>query len=361
MRNPKKKKKMIETRRHIIKRLLAAALTIVLSASCSTIDDDLSDCGTDFELDYELWLITNMNTELQTELSMETDINVAQSLREFLGGIFTDFAHDVDLSFYETEGTMPRLQHDKHIIDGNQASYTIYLPKRQYMHLAAANLVENKLVSLSGDENCPTSVLQQIPGDTITSHNTGLYTARESMEVLEGVNQTFNVRLFMANCAEALVIDPRGQDIRDIKVVTTGFATQFSIKDSTYHYAALDPIVKAERVDREGDGKWCFCSVNFPSRESEDVDGTRSVVETEDPFIAQPGDKVLWQFRVYLTLADGSMTETVLSVKKPSRAGQLTIIKGYITDKGTVEPVDQTVGVSVTLDWHQGNEHEVPL
>ena len=345
---------------YIMQSLLATALIVVLSASCSTIDDDLSDGGTDFQLNYELWLVTNMNTELQTQLSMETDISIKQSLREFLGGIFTDFAHDVDLSFYETEGSMPRLQHDQHVIDGNQASYTIYLPKRQYMHLAAANLVENSLVELTGDENCPTSMLQQVASDTITSHNTGLYTAREPMEVLEGVNQTFNVRLYMTNCAEALVIDPRGQDIRDIKVYATGFATQFSIRDSSFVFANHDPIVKAEQVHKDGDSLLCYCAVNFPTREP-DEDATRSVVETEDPFIAEPGDKVLWQFRIYLTLLDGTITETILSVNKPSRAGQLTIINAWISDNGSVQTGDETVGVSVTLDWHQGNEHVVPL
>ena len=45
-------------------KLLAAALTVVLSASCSVIDDDLSNCDNDYQLDYELKLVTNMSIEM---------------------------------------------------------------------------------------------------------------------------------------------------------------------------------------------------------------------------------------------------------------------------------------------------------
>ena len=116
--------------------LMMGALAL---SSCSTIDDDLSNCANDFELDYELRLVTNMTTELQTQLNTETDVSVATALRTYLSDIFTDFAHDVDLSFYDTEGDSLRLQHDEHVMDANQASYTLNLPMRQYMHLAAAN------------------------------------------------------------------------------------------------------------------------------------------------------------------------------------------------------------------------------
>ena len=58
------------------------------------------------------------------------------------------------------------------------------------------------------------------------------------MNVLEGVDQQFKVNLYMANCAAALVIDPRKQDVSNIRVYSTGFASQFNINDSTYTFAA---------------------------------------------------------------------------------------------------------------------------
>lgn len=345
----------------IMQSLLAAALCVVLSASCSTIDDDLSDCGKEFVLDYELVLVTNMSIELQTKLNTPSDAITSEALRQYLSRIFTDYAHDVDLSFYDTDGDMQRVEHDQHIMNANQASYTIYLPKSEYMHLATANLADNTLVELTGDEHCPTSKLVQTTGDTIAPHNTGLFTARLPMQVLSVDKQRFHVNMYIANCAEALVIDPRGQDIRDIKVFATGFATQFNIRDSSFVFASHDPIVRADKVHRDGDSLLCYCAVNFPSHETPLLDDTRSVVETEDPFVTLPGSKTLWQLRVYVTMLNGSTTETVLSVNKSSRAGQLTVIKGYITEDGAVHTNDETVGVSVTLDWHQGMDQDVPL
>ena len=81
-----------------------------LAAGCSTIDDDLSDCGNTFEMDYELRLVTNMTTELKTKLTTLSELSVANALTMHLKDIFTDFAHDVDLSFYDTEGNLGRLR-----------------------------------------------------------------------------------------------------------------------------------------------------------------------------------------------------------------------------------------------------------
>ena len=350
---------MYARERNITTKLLAAALTLVLSASCSSIDDDLSDCDTDYKLDYELRLVTNMTTELETQLSTQTELGLAQALRQHLEKIFTDYAHDVDLSFYDTEGAMPRLQHDQHIMNANQASYTLYLPMRQYMHLAAANLLENNLVALTGDDRCPTAVLKQEVRDTISSHTTGLFTARQPMEVLSGVDQTFNVHLYMANCAAGLVIDPRNEDIKDIKVYSTGFASQFNINDSTFVFSPQSPIVRTDVVKAEDTNELCYCSVTFPSKEPSIP--TRSVIETTEPFVSPYAEDALWQFRAYVTKKDGSVTQTILGIHRPLRAGQLMIIKGHLTSDGAVETHDPTVGVSVTLDWSPGHSETVPL
>ena len=96
-----------------------------LTAGCSAIDEDLSNCGNDYQLDYELKLVTNMSIEMETQLSIVTDAGIAEVLRNHLKNIFTDYAHDVDLSFYDTENNQPRLQHDQHIMDANQQSYRI--------------------------------------------------------------------------------------------------------------------------------------------------------------------------------------------------------------------------------------------
>lgn len=341
----------------------AAAFVIMATAlgGCSMIDEDLSDCGKESKIDYELELITNMSIELETVLDDDLDKDVAEALREYLKNIFTDYAHDVDLSFYDTQADSVRLHHEQTIMNADQRSYTLYLPMQNYMHLAAANLMDNRLVNLADDGYCHPSKLQQAQGDTITPHTTGLFTARLPMKVLDDVDQTFLVRLYMANCAAALVVDTRGYDVSGMKVVGSGFASRFSICDSAYVFDAGAPVVKADEIIVKGGRQKCFCSVNFPSREPKQ---TRTVIETEEPFIAQEGDEPLWEFRVYVpkpgsnqSRSGSSITETVFRIRKPLHAGELKIIKGFVNEDGSVMTEAPEVGVSVTLDWKPGGEY----
>ncbi|MBQ6966218.1 MAG: hypothetical protein IJP82_11135 [Bacteroidaceae bacterium] len=348
-------------------------LLFVLMTGCSAIDDDLSDCGNEHQLDYELQLVTNMNTELQTELTTQTEVAIANSLRLHLNDIFTDFAHDVDLSFYDTEGDSLRLQHDEHIMDANQASYTLHLPMRKYMHLAVANVVDNPIVALVNDERCHTSLLRQTGNggttshrDTISSHTTGIFTARQPMDVLEGVNQTFNVHLYMANCAAVLVLDPRGQNIDGVRVFSTGFATAFNIADSTYIYSENPPIVRTETITLDESALQAFCSVNFPSRvhynnNNEAKEDTRSIIQTEEPSIVPIGEEPFWSFEVYIRAADGTITQTCLGIKEPLQGGQLKVFKCWVDEQGAARTDDQEVAVSVKLNWKEGSEFNPDL
>ena len=89
-----------------------------------------------------------MTTELQTQLSMAADVNVSSALRQYMSGIFTDYAHDVNLSFYDVYGDSTRLHNERHIMDANQSSYTLFIPVRKYMHIAIANIEDNHLHAL---------------------------------------------------------------------------------------------------------------------------------------------------------------------------------------------------------------------
>ena len=351
--------------RRIIETILAGAAFVVVLVGCSMIDEDQSDCGEEAKMDYELELITNMSIELRTQLNMELDKDVSDALKDYLKPIFTDYAHDVDLSFYDTQGDSVRLHHNQHIMNASEQSYTLYLPLRDYMHLATANLVDNTMVSLADDGYCHPSKLLQQQSDTIKPHTTGLFTARLPMSLKEGVDQTFKVKLYMANCAVALVVDPSGYDVEGMKVFASGFASGFNINDSTFAFGSKSSVVKADEVEVSNNPQLCFCSVNFPSREPKQ---TRTVIETEEPFIAQPGDESLWEFRVYVpnhqaakSRAEVPITETILHVKKPIRAGELIIIKCQVRDDASVTTVNQNVGVSVTLDWKPGGVYHPEL
>ena len=150
------------------------AVSALLFTGCVLVDQDMSDCETDYTLDYELRLVTNMTTELQTQLSMAADVNVSAALKQYMSGIFTDYAHDVNLSFYDVYGDSLRLHNEHHIMDANQSSYTLFIPVRKYMHIAIANIDDNHEVGLEKDELCHTSRLFQPIRDTVESHSTGV-------------------------------------------------------------------------------------------------------------------------------------------------------------------------------------------
>lgn len=322
---------------------------------CSMIDEDLDNCA---ELNYDLQLVTNMTTELTTEMTTDIDIQLSGELRNHLGHIFSDYAHDVDLSFYDTKDDSVLLQKDRHIMDANQASYTLHLPMREYMHLATANLVENQLVGISGDDICHRSRLQQVIGDTIDSHTTGLFTGRYAMNVLGNVSQKFDVHLYMVNCAAALIVDTRNHTgFDDIRVFSTGFATGFNICDSVFQYSDHPPMVRTEELRVEGISERAYCSVTFPSPEPQEA-STRNVIETEEPFIAEPGEETLWEFVIYVPQPDGTITVTRLKVKRPLRAGQLMLIRCWVGEHGAVVTQNPEVSTSVTLDWKPGLEIE---
>lgn len=337
-------------------------------AGCSAIDENMDDCGEQAQMDYELKLVTNVSTEVQTQLNAVTDIALVASLKEYLQDIFTDFAHDVNLSFYAVGGDMGLLHHDEHVMDDSEHSYTLYIPRQKYMHLAVANIDDDPVVYLDGMESCKTATLRQVEGDTIESHNTGIFTARQYMEMIEGIDQTFNVKLYMANCSAMLAVDPQGHDISKMQVFATGFATAFHIADSVYEFKTPAPMIRTRQLDADENGHIGFVSVNFPSRESSATQPapsmggtTRTVIETTDPFIAQPGDEVLCEFHVFVPQPDGTTTRTVLGIREPLRAGQFRIIKARIGEQGVIQPEAPTVGVSVTLDWKSGGTYNPDL
>lgn len=347
-----------------MKRLLGLSV-IFLAAGCSLVDEDLSDCPDELTIDYEMRLVTNVQTEISSVLNRDSDPAAAGALRNYLRNIFSDYAHDVDFSFYDVEEPMPLLEHLTDIIDDNQARYTLHIPARKYSHLAVANIMDNAQVNLKDNDFCGKSCLLQKEGNGIPSvvhsHTTGLFTARLSMDIMENVSRTFNVNLYMANCATALVIDntaPGTPEIRGLEAFTSGFATSFNISDSTYVFDS-GPLVRADNIPVEGNSESIYATVQFPSRDPDSK--SKVIIEQTDPFISDYAKESLWEWIVYVTLPDDSITESRLKIYQPLRAGQLKIIRARIGADGVLSTDDTAVGVSVTLDWGQGGSHIIPL
>lgn len=335
-----------------------AALGALAQASCNSIDDDLSDCGIDAAVSYDMLLLTNMETELTTVLSAPADAPVAAALRQHLAPIFSDRAHDLNIAFYQLAGagspsptatSAPLHLSEQHIIDATHAEYSFYLPMAQYHNQALANLERNTAVALTDNGDAATATLvtrtadTRAAADTLLPHTTGLFTARLPMDLSRNdVPRNYHATLYMANSAAAIVIDTTRYQPRHIAVSATGFATAFTPADSTYHHAATpadDPMVATTTISPTEGTQTAYCTVAFPSRDSMDS----------------------WQLHCYVTKTDGTVVRTVLTLHQPLPAAQLKVIKAFVDDQGVVRTHDQQVGVSVTLDWNQGGEYTPDL
>lgn len=366
-------------------RKIGCIIAMVLSwVACGQIDDDLSNCPpvpppdpiidpepepeTQLDVDYELKLVTNMVTELQTQLNTVAEIEISDALKDHLGGVFRGYAHDVDLSFYDTENGFESLLHLNRIMNDSATSYSLYLPMREYMHLACANIVNNSVVSLQGAENYQSARLQQAAGDTIPSHETGLFSARAEMRVIDNVAQTFDVKLYMANAAAALVVDTTGVNIKSFRAYAKGFATSFQLADSLYVFDDASPYIRASQISLSDTiNQLAFCTVSFPSpnpnnwkmKEKEELAVTRAIGEIIPE--GESDGEPLWEYVAYVTLEDGSTTKTTLTISEPLLAGEFKVLRGKLDDKGVVQSEDAHVSIGVETVWSEGSNFNTDL
>jgi len=343
-----------------MKRLAYIWLLGLLCTGCSLIDDDLSVCDTgdstiiiknvEYQLEYEMKLVTEMHVTVDEKLTSEIEKTIGDTLKRWLEPLFSGKAHDLDMNFYSMDGT-DELKHQRHeIVDANQKSFTLYIPREDYMHLAVVNTAGNNSIRLMGAEHAASMRIKQVEGDTIDSHPTAVYTARLPMSMTEDENLTFSVHLYMVNAAVALVINESKLTSPKMTVLMKGSASGFSVRDSIYAFNTHS-LVRAKKVTDQ-----CFAVVTMPS-DSAKVAPSATIAKrktNENPAV--------WQLIVHVTLPDGKITETVLSADYALKAGTLEIIKVQLNEDGSITPVQSPhVGATVTLDWKEGGTHEIDI
>lgn len=320
--------------------ILLLATTTTLS---SCIDEDMSDCGKDYQIQYNLRLNTQLNTTIDADLNLAEEQGIAGNLKQALGNIFTDHAKDNDLSFFTGETLA---HHEANPMDANSVSYTIFLPRNAYTNLALANTGASNNVSIQGADALNTLALSQEKKDTIDSHNIGLFSARLNIQE-EDFDQDLKTTLYMANCASAVVIDKNNVQAEEIFGFVKGMANCFAVKDSTYSYD-YSTVVKAQKVACT-DTHEALYAVSFPSR---DMNGTTTK--------AGDSEAGIWEFHVIVKI-NGKYTENILTFPTPLRAGKLRIAKVTLHPDGSFESKTQSVGVSVKLDWKPGGQHDIEI
>ena len=336
-----------------MKRLACILSIFVLFIGCSIIDDDLSACGEKYTINYEMRIVTDMEMTINEELSLEIEESMAIALKDWLGPILSGRAHDLNVNFYSLDARDILRHHWDDVIDATQKSYTLNIPREDYLHLAVVNIAENSNVSLLGEQHSATMHLEQRMGDTLLTQPTAVYTAREIMLMAQDTTRNrFDVHLYMLNNVVALVIDSLGVALPEMDVLLSGTATGFDVKDSTFTFAHPS-LLRASRLSDQ-----CYAIVGMPSRDSVNVAPMPAKA-------AAAAKDVLWEVRSYVTLPNGSITETVFSFHRPLEAGALEIIRVNMDENGALEPIDEEykkeVGVSVKLDWKKGSDYEIDM
>ena len=348
--------------KHALRTYCLLLLCAVFAQGCALIDDDLSVCGTDFELELQMQLVTNLDLELETTLSAQTDIYTRTILRNYFSHIFSDRAHDISIGFYSSNGE--ELVHSIHdVIDANQSTYTFYLPKNNYYAIALANLDENEVAILADSANSRLTRLITPPQDTLPTQRTGLFTVEREIYVQDTADQKIDLVLHMANSAFALVIDTASIPFDSMWAYLDGTSDGLIIRDSLYTYNKAKTVVMEEikeeaqsAAGRRNSGT-TELRMSAPQEETDSVRyylfGCACFPSKDEP----DGYGNYYEAKVYVKLLDGTITQTVLTLRQPLRAAELKIVRLVLQIDGSVEPTQGSeVGASVTLDWKEGTE-----
>ena len=335
--------------RNIATTLTMALLAVIAPTSCTLIDDDRSDCDTEFNVHYSVTLRTNLTAEVKTVLRNRFETEVADLLEDSLKNVFREYATDVDLSFYHRDS---RLFHQHSVMEAEQRVYELTLPADDYRHLALANIGEEHAVSYDAANNASTAYLTQTTGDTIRGHHTGLFTARKDMDVHSGENQTFDVTLYMVNCASILVLRTDNVSYRDCQVYSSDFADGFYVSDSLFTHTT-NPMVHDHRITTPPVEREVFYAVTFPSCDTA-AEAQAATRAADDYQTGGTDENRIWRKYVYVTLPDGSVTRTVINVSMPLQAGNAMIVYAYMQPNGGVYSPNVDVTTSVQLNWKDG-------
>ena len=289
---------------------------------------------------------------INEELTLEIEESMALALKDWIAPILSGRAHDLDVNFYSLDERDMLRHHWDDVIDATQKSYTLNIPRENYMHLAVVNIAENSNVSLLGTNHSTTMRLEQRLGDTLTTQPTAVYTAREVMMMAQDTTvDKYDVHLYMVNNVVALVIDTLEVEHPEMDVQLSGTATGFNVLDSTFTFEHPS-ILRATRLTDQ-----CYAVVGWPSRDSVSAGPAQAKAAiAEEP--------TYWEVKSYVKLPSGSITETVFSFHRPLEAGALEIIRVNLKDNGSLEPINnekREVGVSVKLDWKDGDTHEIEI
>ncbi len=324
--------------------LLLAATSLSL-VSC--IDEDLSRCGVNYSIDYQLELSTSLRLTLDQQLTTPAEQQLAAALKADMADIMSERAAVMDLSFF-TVGDGSLTQHQTVEPDANSLLMTVYMNLGDYHNIALAATKKNVGISIDNPAMYSGISLAQETADTVDAHHAAIYMGYELLKV-DDVSSRFYVPLYMLNSVPVLVINPNNSPATIIEAYTRRTASGVTCADSTFMYDH-SAVVRTLRTD--GGGLVAYHSVCFPSKDTSDTRAEGNITEAEGS---------IWEMDVYTRMPDGKYVKNTLYIKDPLKAGEMQVIKVKLDDDGRVISDTPEVGVSVELDWKPGGDFDIEI
>lgn len=311
-----------------------------LAASC--INEDLSKCGRDYSVDYELKLSASLQQALDEEFVTTGEQALETRLRSDLGNVLSDKARVMDLSFFEAQGG-ELVKHQRMTPDAHETSVTVYMNRNSYYNVALAATDTENEVGISGGDSYDGIRLLQLEADTVEAYHSALYMGLERM-ALSDTSAHYYVPLYMVNAVPVLVISRGGSTASLISAYVRGTASGLCCADSMYVYNR-SAVMRTERTD--AGSLTAFHCVCFPSADT--------------PVRRRATDGSLWEMDAYTRTAEGKYVRNTLYVKEPLRAGAMQVIKVKLNNDGTLTADNPEVGVSVELNWQPGGDIDIDI
>lgn len=318
----------------------------LLLASC--IDEDLSKCGQDYAVDYELSLSLTLQAEIANQLITPVEQELAGVLRQDLQQILSNKARVMDLSFFHEESGQ-LAEHLQARPNNSQLAMTFYMKAGNYHNVAIAATNEESVVRVDGRDFYKGISLHQLDADTIDAHSAAIYAGYKLLE-RTAASQKFHILLYMQNSVPVLVVNPSHSPARVIEAYTRRTANGLLCADSTFVFDR-PAVMRTRRV--QTDQLFAYYTVCFPS-----ADTPQQGRAADDPTEAEGS---IWEMDVYTQLPDNKYVKNTLYMKNPLKAGELQVIKVKLTDEGELVSDNPEVGVSVELDWKPGGDYEVEI
>lgn len=328
---------------------LGGCLAVVCGLATSCINEDLSKCGRDYAVDYELKLSTSLQLALDEEFVTAEEQALAARLRDDLGNVLSDKARVMDLSFFKEQGGELE-KHQRLTPNANEASVTVYMNRGNYYNVALAATDNKYEVAIDGASAYRSISLLQLAADTVDAYHSALYMGLERL-ALSNESGHYYVPLYMVNSVPVLVVNATGSTASLLAAYVRGTASGLHCADSVYVYDR-SAVMRTERTD--AGNLTAFHCVCFPSANTPEQRITR------DGDLSQ-AEGSLWEMDAYTRTAEGKYVKNTLYIKEPLRAGAMLVVKVKLQNDGTLTTDNPEVGVSVELDWKPGGDFDVEM